>query len=68
MDRATRPLVIIAAFAASLAVGLLLMMWAMGGLKRLRQQGRFTRSAVCDKARDAHRRVKAVLLFLAEQS
>ena len=33
MDRATRPLVIIGAFAASLAVGLLLMMWAMGGLK-----------------------------------
>jgi protein SCO1 len=35
MDRATRPLVIIAAFAASLAVGLLLMMWAMGGLKNV---------------------------------
>jgi protein SCO1/2 len=35
MDRATRPLVIIAAFAASLAVGLFLMMWAMGGLKNI---------------------------------
>jgi protein SCO1/2 len=35
MDRATRPLVIIGAFAASLAVGLLLMMWAMGGLKNI---------------------------------
>jgi protein SCO1/2 len=33
MDRTTRPLVIIAAFGASLAVGLLLMLWAMGGLK-----------------------------------
>ena len=33
MDRATRPLVIVAAFAASLAVGLALMLWAMGGLK-----------------------------------
>src|SRR5215217_4165765 len=31
MDRATRPLVIIAAFAASLAVGLFVMMWASGG-------------------------------------
>jgi protein SCO1 len=35
MDRATRPLVIIGAFAASLAVGLLLMTWAMGGLKNV---------------------------------
>ena len=35
MDRATRPLVIIGAFAASLAVGLLLMMWLMGGLKNV---------------------------------
>src|SRR3989440_984871 len=35
MDRAPRPLVIIGAFAASLAVGLLLMMWAMGGLKNV---------------------------------
>src|SRR2546429_5709446 len=35
MDRATRPLVIIGALAASLAVGLLLMMWAMGGLKNV---------------------------------
>ena len=35
MDRTTRPLVIIAAFAGSLAVGLLLMTWAMGGLKTL---------------------------------
>ena len=31
MDRTTRPLVIVAAFAASLAVGLALMLWAMGG-------------------------------------
>ncbi|HKS21079.1 MAG TPA: SCO family protein [Bradyrhizobium sp.] len=35
MNRATRPLVIIGAFAASLAVGLLVMMWAMGGLKNV---------------------------------
>jgi len=35
MDRATRPLVMIGAFAASLAVGLLLMTWAMGGLKNV---------------------------------
>ena len=33
MDRTTRPLVIVAAFAGSLAVGLLLMMWAMGGVR-----------------------------------
>ena len=33
MDRTTRPLVIVAAFAASLVVGLTLMLWAMGGLK-----------------------------------
>jgi protein SCO1/2 len=35
MDRATRPLVMIGAFAASLAVGLLVMTWAMGGLKNV---------------------------------
>jgi len=34
MDRTTRPLVIIAAFAASLAVGLLVTLWLMGGLPR----------------------------------
>jgi protein SCO1/2 len=33
MDRTTRPLVIVAAFAGSLAVGLLLMLWSLGGLK-----------------------------------
>jgi protein SCO1/2 len=33
MDRTTRPLVIIAAFAGSLVVGLVLMLWALGGLK-----------------------------------
>jgi protein SCO1/2 len=33
MDRTTRPLVIVAAFAGSLAVGLVLMLWALGGLK-----------------------------------
>jgi protein SCO1/2 len=33
MNRAIRPLVIIAAFAGSLAVGLLVMLWVMGGLK-----------------------------------
>src|SRR6058998_3336015 len=33
MDRTIRPLVIIAAFAASLAVGLVIMLWAMGGLR-----------------------------------
>ena len=33
MDRTTRPLVIVAAFAGSLVVGLVLMLWAMGGLR-----------------------------------
>jgi protein SCO1 len=33
MDRTTRPLVIIGAFAGSLVVGLVLMLWAMGGLR-----------------------------------
>jgi protein SCO1/2 len=33
MDRATRPLVIVAAFAGSLVVGLMLMLWALGGMK-----------------------------------
>jgi len=33
MDRSIRPLVIVAAFGASLVVGLVLMLWAMGGLK-----------------------------------
>jgi protein SCO1/2 len=33
MDWTTRPLVIVAAFGASLAVGLLLMLWAVGGLR-----------------------------------
>ena len=33
MDRTTRPLVIVAAFAASLVVGLLVMLWALGGLR-----------------------------------
>ena len=33
MDRTTRPLVIIAAFAASLVVGLVIMLWALGGLR-----------------------------------
>jgi protein SCO1/2 len=35
MVRTTRPLVIVAAFSASLAVGLLLMLWALGGLKNV---------------------------------
>jgi protein SCO1/2 len=35
MDRTARPLVIVAAFSASLAVGLLLMLWALGGLKNV---------------------------------
>src|SRR5438067_7969790 len=33
MDRTIRPLVIIAAFAASLVVGLVLMLWVLGGLR-----------------------------------
>jgi len=33
MPRTTRPLVIFAAFAISLAVGLALMLWAVGGLR-----------------------------------
>jgi protein SCO1/2 len=35
MDRATRPLVIAAAFGGSLVVGLLLMLWALGGLRNV---------------------------------
>ena len=35
MDRTTRPLVIVAAFAGSLVVGLLLMLWALGGLRNV---------------------------------
>jgi len=35
MDRTTRPLVIVGAFAASLAVGLVLLFWALGGLKHV---------------------------------
>ena len=35
MDRTTRPLVIVGAFAGSLLVGLLLMLWALGGLKHV---------------------------------
>ena len=35
MDRSTRPLVIVGAFSASLVVGLLLMLWATGGLKNV---------------------------------
>jgi protein SCO1 len=33
MDRTTRPLVIVGAFAGSLVIGLVLMLWAMGGLR-----------------------------------
>src|SRR6204780_336055 len=35
MDRASRPLVIVAAFGGSLVVGLLLMLWALGGLRNV---------------------------------
>jgi protein SCO1 len=35
MNRSTRPLVIMGAFAGSLAIGLLLMMWTMGGLRSM---------------------------------
>src|SRR6476646_5750006 len=35
MERLSRPVVIIAAFAASLAVGLLLMTWLMGDLRKV---------------------------------
>jgi protein SCO1/2 len=35
MDRTVRPLVIVAAFAGSLLVGLLLMLWALGGLRNV---------------------------------
>ena len=35
MDRTTRPLVIVAAFAGSLVVGLVLMLWALGGLRHV---------------------------------
>src|SRR3974390_900404 len=33
MDRAARPLVIVTAFAASLLIGLLAVLWAMGGVR-----------------------------------
>ena len=33
MDRTTRPLVIFASFAASLVIGLVIMLWAVGGLR-----------------------------------
>src|SRR6201995_1637494 len=35
MERTTRPLVIVGAFAGSLVVGLLLMLWALGGLRNV---------------------------------
>ena len=35
MDRTTRPLVIVGAFAGSLIVGLVLMLWALGGLRHV---------------------------------
>ena len=35
MDRTTRPLVIVGAFSASLVVGLLVMLWAFGGLRNV---------------------------------
>jgi protein SCO1/2 len=35
MDRTTRPLVIVGAFAGSLVVGLVLMLWALGGLRNV---------------------------------
>src|SRR5258708_15612869 len=35
MDRTTRPLVLVAAFAGSLVVGLVLMLWALGGLRNV---------------------------------
>jgi protein SCO1 len=35
MDRTARPLVVIGAFAGSLIVGLVLMLWAMGGLRHV---------------------------------
>ena len=35
MERLSRPVVVIAAFAASLAIGLLLMTWLMGDLKKI---------------------------------
>src|SRR6202041_923048 len=35
MDRTTRPLVIVGAFAASLVVGLVLMLWVLGGLRNV---------------------------------
>ena len=33
MDRSIRPLVIVGSFAASLLVGLVIMLWALGGLR-----------------------------------
>jgi protein SCO1/2 len=35
MDRTTRPLVIVAAFVGSLVIGLLLMLWSLGGLENV---------------------------------
>src|SRR3979411_1438668 len=39
MDRTTRPLVIVTAFAGALLVGLVLMLWALGGLKNVAGPG-----------------------------
>ena len=33
MDRTTRPLVVVAAFASSLVVGLVVVLWLLGGLR-----------------------------------
>jgi len=40
MDRTTRPLVIFAAFAGSLLVGLVIMLWALGGLRGVSRPAR----------------------------
>ena len=35
MDRTTRPLVVVAAFTGSLVIGLVLMLWALGGMRNV---------------------------------
>ncbi len=58
MDRTTRPLVIVGAFAGSLVVGLVLMLWALGGLQRRHGAGCDRRAVSADRPDrpDRHRK------------
>ncbi len=50
MDRTTRPLVVIGAFAGSLVIGLLLMLWLLGGLRNMAATGRDRRAISVDRS------------------